>query len=151
MEPERESGVFSIFLLLSHKLPDLFPFQIVDYDTHEGIDVIAKGDRTTPITSARLFYVEFKRTLGGYFNHSFENLHSIVCWETDIKHDDYLKDINGEERKMQIIAPSKSGDYTTYFLDNPKKAHKIEVFCLKSYLREKLNIEFSPRTSDAIV
>lgn len=151
VEPERESGVFSIFLLLSQKHPDLFPFHVVDYDTHEGIDVIAKGDKTTPIASARLFYVEFKRTLAGNFNHSFENLHSVVCWETDIKHDDFVKDINSEERKMQIIAPSRADEYTRYFLDNPRKAHKIEVFCLKNYLREKLQLEFTPRTAASVV
>lgn len=150
VEPERESGVFSIFLLLSQKIPDLFPFHIVDYDTHEGIDVIAKGDRTTPISSAKLFYVEFKRTLSGNFNHSFENLHSVVCWDTDIKHDDFVKDINNEERKMQIIAPG-AGEYTKHFLDNPKRAHKIEVFCLKKYLKEKLGIEFFPRTNNAVI
>ena len=151
VEPERESGVFSIFIMLSQIEKDLFPFCVIDYDTHDGIDVIAKGDNKTPIASAKLFYVEFKRTLGKGFNHSFENLHSVVCWETDIKHDDVLKDINDEERKMQIISPDNNGDYTRYFLDNPKKAHKIEVFCLKTYLKEKLNIEFKPRTSNAIV
>ncbi len=130
---------------------DLFPFYVIDYDTHDGIDVIAKGDNKTPIASAKLFYVEFKRTLSREFNHSFENLHSVVCWETDIKHDDVLKDINSEERKMQIISPGNDKDYTHYFLDSPKKAHKIEVFCLKTYLKEKLNIEFMPRASNAIV
>jgi len=151
VEPERESGVFSNFIILSQIEDKLFPFYVIDYDTHDGIDVIAKGDNNTPIASAKLFYVEFKRTLGKGFNHSFENLHSVVCWDTDIKHDDVIKDVNSEERKMQIISPEKEGDYTRYFLDNPKKAHKIEVFCLKLYLKEKLHIEFKPRTSDAVV
>ncbi len=151
VEPERESGVFSIFLILSQIHETLFPFYIIDYDTHDGIDVIAKGDKNTPISSAKLFYVEFKRTLSKGFNHSFENLHSVVCWDTDIKHDDVLKDINNEERKMQIISPDSEGDYTHYFLDNPKKAHKIEVFCLKSYLKEKLELAFNARASDAVV
>jgi len=151
VEPERESGVFSIFLLLSSIKPDLFPFQIIDYDTHDGIDVIAKGDKTTPIASAKLYYVEFKRTLESGFNHSFENLHSIVCWETSIKHDDILADINGEERKMQIVAPEKEDDYTLYFLDNPRRAHRIEVFVLKQYLKEKIDLEFQPRTNDATI
>jgi hypothetical protein len=75
---------------------DLFPFFIIDYDTHDGIDVIAKGDKHTPIASTKLFYVEFKRTLSKGFNHSFENLHSFVCWDTEIKDDDILKDINSE-------------------------------------------------------
>lgn len=137
--------------MLSQIEKNLFPFHVIDYDTHDGIDVIAKGDDSTPIASAKLFYVEFKRTLSKGFNHSFVNLHSVVCWETDIKHDDVLQDINNEERKMQIISPDDAGDYTRYFLDNPKKAHKIEVFVLKTYLKEKLKIEFSPRSSTAVV
>lgn len=151
VEPERESGVFSIFLILSQMEEGLFPFHIIDYDTHEGIDVIVKGDAQTPIVSAKLYYVEFKKTLSKQFNHSFENIHSIVCWDTEIKHDDILKDINDEERKMRIIACDSEGDYTHYFLDNPKKAHKIEVYCLKSYLKEKLEISFSPRTSKSVI
>lgn len=151
VEPERESGVYSLFLILSNIERDLFPFQIIDYDTHDGIDVIAKGNKKTPILSAKLFYVEFKRTLAKGFNHSFENLYSVVCWETEIKHDDIINDINGEERKMQILSPSDDSDYTRFFLDNPRKAHKIEVFVLKQYLKEKLGIEFKPRTKDAIV
>lgn len=151
VEPERESGVFSIFLLLSQEEDSLFPFHVIDYDTHEGIDVIAKGDKNTPISSAKLFYVEFKRTLSKEFNHSFENLHSVVCWDTDIKHDDTLKDINNEERKMQIVSPDSDKDYTHYFLDHPRKAHKIEVFCLKSYLKEKLGLTFNPRCSGAVI
>ena len=151
VEPERESGVYSVFLILSQIEKNLFPFYIIDYDTHDGIDVIAKGDNSTPIASAKLFYVEFKRTLSKGFNHSFENLHSVVCWETDIKHDEILQDINTEERKMQIITPENNLDYTRSFLDNPKKAHKIEVFVLKQYLKEKLNIEFKPRMQGAVV
>ena len=151
VEPERESGVFSTFLLLSTLEPDLFPFQVIDYDTHDGIDVIAKGDKKTPISISKLYYVEFKRTLEKGFNHSFENLHSIVCWETSIKHDDILSDINKEERKMQILSPVSDNDYTHFYLDNPRKAHKIEVFVLKHYLKEKLNIEFKPRTEDAAI
>lgn len=151
VEPERESGVFSIFLLLSTVETDLFPFQVIDYDTHDGIDVIAKGDKKTPISSSRLYYVEFKRTLEKGFNHSFENLHSLVCWETSIKHDDILSDINQEERKMQILAPENEHDYTHFYLDNPRKAHKIEVFVLKQYLKEKLGLDFTPRTEDSIV
>lgn len=151
VEPERESGVYSLFLILSTLEEDLFPFYVIDYDTHEGIDVIAKGDKNTPISSAKLFYVEFKRTLSKGFNHSFENIHSIVCWDTDIKHDEILKDINSEERKMQIIPPDSEDDYTRYFLDNPKKAHKIEVFCLSSYLKEKLDLSFNPRNSKSVI
>ena len=151
VEPERESGVFSIFIKLSQLEENLFPFWVVDYDTHEGIDVIAKGDNRMPISNAKLFYVEFKRNLRKTFNHSFGNLHSVVCWETDIKHDDTLKDISNEERKMQIVPPENNRDYTHYYLDHLRSTHRIEVFCLKTYLKEKLGIEFKPRSYDAII
>ena len=31
-------------------------------------------------------YVKFKYLLSSAFNHSFENLHNIVCWDTELKH-----------------------------------------------------------------
>lgn len=146
VEPQRESGVFALTLQLQILEKGLFPFYILDYDTHSGIDVIVKGDNTTPIQVSKLYYVEFKHYLTIDFNHSFTNLHNIVCWDTTIKHNDILKDISGEERKMEIIQPTSNEDYTKYFLNNPRSAHKIEVFVLKDYLKQKLSIEFRPRT-----
>ncbi|HEU5290459.1 MAG TPA: ATP-binding protein [Cyclobacteriaceae bacterium] len=151
VQPERESGVYSLIIQLLTIDDKLLPFQILDYDTHSGIDVIVKGDKTTPINQAKIFYVEFKFNLSQSFNHSFENLHSIICWDTDIKQDEIVIDVNREERKMQIVPPAKENDYTKYYLDNPRKAHKIEVYVLKDFLREKLKIEFRPRTANSIV
>ncbi len=151
VEPKRESGVFSLFIQLVTLKPDLFPFQILDYDTHEGIDVIVKGDKTTPINQAKLFYVEFKHYFTNDFNHSFENLHSIMCWDTQIKHDEVVTDINGESRKMQIIQPQSATEYVKYFLDNPREPHKIEVYVLKDFLKSKLNLDFRPRTAKSVV
>jgi hypothetical protein len=150
IEPQRESGVFSIVVQLLAIEPKLFPFVILDYDTHSGIDIIVKGDKTTPINSSKLFYVEFKHFLTNDFNHSFENVHSIICWETELKHDQAIKDLSNEERKLKIVPPADESDYVKYFLDNERKAHKIEVFVLKDYLKHKLGIEFRPRTSASV-
>jgi hypothetical protein len=147
VEPTRESGVFALTIQLTTIKPDIFPFQILDYDTHSGIDVIVKGDHTTPMQQSKLYYVEFKQYLQNNFNHSFVNLHSIICWDTDIKHGDIIEDINKDKRKMVISAPANPEGYTKYFLDDPTHPHKIEVFVLKHYLKEKLNLEFRPRTS----
>ena len=146
IEPQRESGVFALFLQLSILNPDLFPFQVLDYDTHEGIDVIVKGDHTTPIVNAKLFYVEFKHQLEPEFNHSFDNLHSVVCWDTQVKHDEIVECLGGTQRTMKIVSPESSNDYTRFFLEDPRKSHRIEVFVLKHYLPEKLQIQFAPRT-----
>ncbi len=151
VKPERESGVYSLVLKLLTIKNNLFPFQIIDYDTYSGIDVIVKGIDSAPIYNSKLYYVEFKYFLIDKFNHSFENLHSIICWDTEIKHNDIITDVNKEERKMQIEAPLSQGEYTKYYLDNPRKAHKIEVFVLKDYLKEKLDIDFRPRASNSLV
>jgi hypothetical protein len=146
IEPKRESGVQSLVVQLMIVEPKLFPFTVVDYDTHEGIDIIVKANDTIPVHGSRLYYVEFKNILSTTFNHSFENLYSIVCWDTDLKHGDIVKDVNREERKLAVAAPQDENDYTHYFLDNPRKAHRIEVFVLKDYLTQKLRVEFRPRT-----
>jgi hypothetical protein len=151
IEPQRESGVFALTLQLQIVENDAFPFFILDYDTHSGIDIIVKGDATTPIQSSRLYYVEFKHYLTAEFNHSFSNLHSVVCWDTAIKHNDCVKDISGEERILQIIQPLSEKDYTKYFLDNPRSAHKIQVYVLKDYLRQRFDIEFRPRTEKDVL
>ncbi len=148
VEPRQESGVFSLFVQTSTLQPGLFPFHVLDYDTHEGIDVIVKGDTNTPIQQARLFYVEFKFRLSNDFNHSFTNLHSIICWDTDVKHDDVVTDINQESRRMQIVQPTNNDNTTKYFLDNPRSPHRIEVYVLKQYLPSKLGLEFRPRTAE---
>lgn len=57
-----------------------------------------------------------------------------------------MKDINNDERKLAVVSPADPKDYTRYFLENPRKAHRIEVFVLKDYLPQKLKIEFRPRT-----
>lgn len=154
IEPQRESGVFTIFMQLSSYDSDLFPFTIIDYDTHSGIDVIVKAKDDIPIKSSKLYYVEFKNYLTKDFNHSFENLHSIICWDInlkDLKNNDEVIDIANQRRTLKIIQPEHEGDYTRYYLDSMRSGRKIEVFVLKYYLKEKLGIEFVPRTEKSTI
>lgn len=150
IEPQRESGVFALTMQLLFIDPTMFPFVILDYDTHSGIDVIVKGSKDMPITSSELFYVEFKHTLTRNFNHSFCNLHSIICWDTDIKHDGVVSDLGSEQRTLEIIPPYDESDYTRYYLTNRRSAHRIEVYVLKDYIKQKLKVDFRPRTEKDI-
>lgn len=149
VEPTQENGVFSMFMQLQALNPSIFPFTIVDYDTHIGIDVIVKAVDTIPIVSSKLYYVEFKKYLKKEFNHSFENLHSIICWDIDtkiIKNGDEVTDIAQQRRTLKIIPPAFANDHTRYFLDNIRSERKIEVFVLKHYLEETAGITFRART-----
>jgi len=145
-----EQGVYSLFLILNILAPHLFPFQIVDYDTHFGIDVIARGHSDLSLDKSQLHYIEFKGKLTSSLNHSFKYLKNIVCWDTDILDGGTITDVAGKERTMKIISasdPNNTDKYTKYFLDDPASPQRIEVFVLKDYLKEKLGIEFRPRTT----
>lgn len=146
--PQQENGVYSMFLQISQKHPDLFPFTIIDYDTHSGIDVIVKERDKVSLEQSKLYYVEFKNILQQQFNHSFENLHSIVCWDVGYVNGQDIPDITDGrvKRILRIIPPRDENDYTRYFLEDERSSKKIEVFVLKTYLKEKLGIEFRPRT-----
>lgn len=60
VEPQQENGVFSIFMQLSSYDESLFPFTIIDYDTHTGIDVIVKGQDNMPVKTSKMYYVELR-------------------------------------------------------------------------------------------
>lgn len=146
VEPDQENGVFAIVIQLLTVDEDSLPFTVVDYDTQRGIDLLVKGDASTPINYAKLYYVELKRYLtDDPFNHTFRNLHSIVCWDTDLAHNQVVEDLTGEERKVRIHGDENDG-YTKFFLDREGAAHKIEVIVLRQYLKEQFDIEFTPRT-----
>jgi hypothetical protein len=139
---------YAIFVALQAVEPELFPFEVVDYDTHNGIDVLAKTRDNVDVGRSSLKYIEFKYILTESFNHSFRYLHSIVCWKSQVQHDQVIEDVAGVKRRM-IIVPRKDDNsgYTQYMLDDPHEPHKIQVFVLEDYLREKLDIVFSPRSS----
>ncbi len=148
VEPQKEQGVYSLFLQLSQIKPDLFPFKVLDYDTHSGIDVIVKEYDNIPIKSSKLYYVEFKNIFETNFNHSFENLYSIVCWDIRLKNGDVVTDIAKRSRTLRIVPPQNTNDYTHYLLDDISGTKKIEIFVLKTYLEQKLDIKFSHRTME---
>ncbi|HCT64808.1 MAG TPA: hypothetical protein DIC60_06030 [Lachnospiraceae bacterium] len=147
VEPRQEVGVYALFIMLSVLEKNLFPFEIIDYDSHKGIDLIVKTRDKVSIDQSTLRYVEFKYVLNISFNHSFEYLHSIVCWKIHIGHEAVVEDIQGTKRELRVYPPENEGEYTKYFLDDPRNPHKIEVFVLEQYLNEKLGISFFPKTS----
>ncbi len=84
IEPQQENGVFTIFMQLSTYKPEIFPFTVIDYDTHFGIDVIVKAKDNMPIKTSKLFYVEFKNYMSKNFNHSLYNS-TLACNRIQIR------------------------------------------------------------------
>jgi len=147
-----EQGVYSLFLILKVLKPDLFPFEIIDYDTHFGIDILAREPSSLSLDKSQLHFIELKGKLTAWLNHSFDYLRSIVCWDTDVLDGGVVEDVSRKQRVMKIISasdPNNKDGYTKYFLDDPASHKKVEVFVLKDYLKEKLGIEFRPRTDSS--
>jgi hypothetical protein len=142
IQPRNEQAVFGLFVRLQSLKPDIFPFDIVDYETRVGIDVLAKVRDGVDISRSELKYVEFKFGLTGDFNHTFEYLHSIVCWRSSINHGGEVKDVFGKAMKMFI---RETAGRTEYWLEDPEKRKKIEVLVLEDYLKEILKLSFGPR------
>jgi hypothetical protein len=142
IEPRQENGVYALVVALKAIDKDTFPFHIVDYDTRNGIDVLAKTTDNVDVGKTNLKYLEFKYQLTDTFNHSFKYLHSIVCWKTLVQHEGVIEDVSGKKRKMVVTPISGPKGYTRYMLDDPQEPHKIEVYVLEEYLREHLGIVF---------
>ncbi|MEK4426446.1 ATP-binding protein [Solibacillus sp. FSL K6-1523] len=143
-EPRQEHGVFALYHTLDILKPDLFPFEIVDYDTHAGIDVLAQLRKgSVSLEKDALFFVEFKNILKNSFNHSFNRLYGIVCFKTELKNNDVVVDAFETSRTFRCYPKDDNTQYTQYFLEDERHSHKIEVIVLEEYLFERLNLKFT--------
>ncbi len=141
-ERGQEMGVHCLFSQLSALKPDAFPFRVVDYDTHRGYDCLVTSSSVLDLNNPDLSFVEFKYSMETKFNHSFEKLRYIVCWECNLNAGTEIFDLSGERRILEIYPIGDGRDHRTYYLRALGKPHNIEVFVLKDYLKEKLKIEF---------
>ncbi len=150
MEPRQEGGVFSLVMQLLAVEPDIFGFKVVDYDTRFGYDLLATKDYVLDLNRAALRFVEMKHELRRDFSHSFEKLAAVICWDTKLANEDKVTDLRGEERTVKITSPCSDSSlaYTKYMLVSDTSDHNIEVFVLKDFLKEKINLDFRPRVKE---
>ena len=125
--------------------PDLFGFKIVDYDAHRGYDALVETKTSPGLDKETLRFVEFKKSLEREFNHSFNKLAAVICWDCNIGSGEPVKDIRGEVRTLKITKPASASSHTKYMLTSETEERNIEVFVLKDYLKERCKLEFRPR------
>ena len=144
IQPRQESGVFALLTQMTVLEPDCFPFQILDYDTKSGIDVLARTSEGVPVGKGEIRYIEFKYMLSREINHTLRHLYAIVSWDLhpSLKKDPTVEDIGNKKARLKIESPDKKGEWTRYYLDVVKSTTKIEVFILKEYLKERYGISF---------
>jgi hypothetical protein len=143
LEPRTEQGVVWLSARLSLLWPQLFPMlNVIDLDSHFGYDllIIQKHHLTGAEEPA---FVELKLNLRDRedFNHSFEHLSALVCWETRLVPDDEIVDIQKRKRIFRVAPPNDDRAYTKYFLNDPEGGRNIEVIALKRFLEEVLGLK----------
>jgi hypothetical protein len=148
IEPGVEMGVVALFNQIYALETDLFPFRVVDYDTSRGYDALAVTPTPSDLSQQRMHFVEFKYMLGRDFNHSFDFLYYIVCWDCSLSDGDEVRDMVGKKRVLHITPRHDGSDHTIYMLVDPAGQHNIEVFVLKYYLEETRAIQFHPRSAE---
>lgn len=148
VEPRQEIGVYGLVVKLEMLAPDLFPFQIIDYDSHVGVDALVKTRNKIALGRSNLSMVEFKYSLGNALNHLFESVHTIVCWTTTLRHEEEVSDVGNNTRRFTVVPKATESDHVRYFLDDPRSAHRIEVLVLSEYLPAVLGIQFTGRLED---
>lgn len=145
-----ESETMVLLIQIMTKYPTLFPFELRDYNTRNGIDFVV----TNKYGEAR--YIELKGILTQTMNHPFRWIDKIICYEFELENGKICKDLlEGEEVRFEIKKNCKyiSKDENDLFYNKPYTAYQlipenpnsgvgqIEVICLKNLLIEILGAE----------
>jgi len=144
VEPMNESELFGLFITVQALHPELFDFEPLDYNTSRGIDIIARHKSPNMITEGEHAYIELKHTLQlKRFNHAFEFLRWIICWDFDknVVSGVELQGIEETDIRRLQASPEDNG-HIIYFLDNRRRPKKIGVIRLKEYLKQSLGLDF---------
>jgi hypothetical protein len=105
-------------------------------------------DKRLVLSEHNLGYAELKLYLNAEFNHAFNYLRWVVCWEFGRNvgmgtRFEGVSDTDIRELKGETDAQGES----IYWLDAPRAANKIHVICLKEFLEKKRGLRFTKEQS----
>ncbi|MGK9185342.1 ATP-binding protein [Priestia filamentosa] len=82
-EPNNESELFGILMQVMTLKPNIFDFNILDYNTSNGIDILARDKNQREDDFDNLYYIELKEKLTPKMNHLLDDVEYIICWNVD--------------------------------------------------------------------
>ena len=136
-----ESETFALLVEIIENYPDLFPFNILDYNTTKGIDFVVDHNGHPK-------YIELKGMLTKKINHPFRYLFKFICYDIDVRKNETVEDMEEFKTFLRIKEDDifESPDerfnkkkYTSYVLV-PESAsiQSMEIIKLKSFLIDVL-------------
>lgn len=136
--PNNESELFGVFMMLYTIFPDKFEFEVLDYNTVKGIDILVRKKANVSVSESSKKYLEMKYLLSNNkcFNHTFRNINWIICWDFDnsIKDGIEMKSAIGEFRTMSFKGNGE------YYLEGTGVT-PIKVIKLREFAVNILNVE----------
>jgi hypothetical protein len=144
VEPQNESELFGLFITIYTLRPDIFEFEPLDYNTSRGIDIIARNKSNRSLAEGEHWYIELKYSLRTDFNHAFQHIRWIVCWDFDksVGAGSEFHGVEDGDNRRLVVETDEEGR-NLYFLDNARRATKIQILRLKEMLKDKLDMEFN--------
>ncbi len=144
-----ESETMVLLINIMAHYPDLFDFNILDYDTHSGIDFVIE-DKVTHEPK----YIELKGTLTSEMNHPFELIDQFICYNTNlfdgqIVTDNQDKNVRVDFNNVTYKSENLDFDGKSYkscqlIPTNPGDSIKsMRVICLEEILKNVLGASFS--------
>lgn len=132
--PKSEADLIVLVAGISAVLPSLLPFVIRDYDSHFGFDGLAARNKELAINETKHLFVEFKLDLKTTFDHTFDRLEAIICWNSRVKDGDTVLDLAGI-KGTYTISTDASGTKKRFILV-PGSARNVEVIVFRDLLEQ---------------
>lgn len=128
-EPENESELYYVYSKLNTLYPQEFEFESLDYNSNNGIDMIVRPKEQL-VRDPEYKYVELKYMLSNNgFNHSFNNISYILCWDIDKNIEEGTKFSSKFDRNEEEWIYRQGNN--KLFLDCGDSNVKIEIIKLK--------------------
>jgi hypothetical protein len=132
--PNSETDLIALVSGIQSILPDLLPFVVRDYDSHFGFDGLASRNKELAINETAHLFVEFKRELMREFNHSFDCLEAILCWNSRVKDGETVTDLAGKAGTYHITT---NDGVKSRMIVRQDKTRNVEVIALKELLEQR--------------
>ena len=144
VEPTSEQAVVWLSSRLSLLWPETFPLlKVIDIDAHFGYDlVILQENKTTGVSEPAFVELKYNLNNKDVFNHAFDHLAGIVCWNSQLQDDDVIVDIQDKKRIFKEHSRNHEHRYRKFYLidpDDPRK--KIDVLILEIFMREFMRMQ----------
>ncbi len=81
--------------------------------------------------------VRFAHTLTTTFQHPFEGINTIVCWQNTLSEGEKVKDPEDNTMTLRVEIPKEVAGKKQYFLIDKSKQHRINVLILPENLQKE--------------